>query len=297
MTGSSGAAAPAAATLTIGAAPIDIQKDGPGQVSPTWVGHRPERANPGRAPWPLHSPRGPRASKPGPNFETDFASRRAGTRARRAPRPASRTAAGERRGRIGASPGLAAAAAARCVPNPVAITVTRTSSPIESSITAPKMTFAFWSAAPVTTSAASLTSKSPMSGPPVMLSRMPVAPSIDVSSSGEETAPRRLGRAVLAGRGADAHQRRAGVAHDRAHVGEVEVDEPGDGDQVGDALDALAQDVVGHPEGVDDEVWRSTTWSSRSFSITISVSTRSRRFSIPRSACCDACGPRTRTAA
>ena len=35
----------------------------------------------------------------------------------------------------------------------------RTSSPSESSITAPKMTFAFWSAAPVTTSAASFTSK------------------------------------------------------------------------------------------------------------------------------------------
>ena len=40
--------------------------------------------------------------------------------------------------------------------------------------------------------------------------------------------------------------------HDRAHVGEVEVDQAGDRDQVGDALDALAQDVVGLAERVED---------------------------------------------
>ena len=51
---------------------------------------------------------------------------------------------------------------------------------------------------------------------------------------------------------ADAHHRRAGVGHDRPHVGEVEVDLAGSRDQVGDALDALAQDVVGHPEGLLD---------------------------------------------
>ena len=66
---------------------------------------------------------------------------------------------------------------------------------------------------------------------------------------------RRLGgveRRGLAGGGADAHQGRAGVAHDRAHVGEVEVDQAGDRDQVGDALHALAQDVVGLAEGLED---------------------------------------------
>ena len=95
-----------------------------------------------------------------------------------------------------------------------------------SSITAPKITFAFWSAALVTTSAASFTSKRPRSGGPVMLSRIPVAPSIDDSRSGELTAVRAASRgAVLALADADAHQRRAGVAHDRAHVGEVEVDD------------------------------------------------------------------------
>ena len=116
-------------------------------------------------------------------------------------------------------------------------------------MTAPKMTFAFESAADVTTSAASLTSNSPSSEPPVMLSRMPVAPSTDCSSSGDETAVRAASAARFSPRGAaDAHQRRAGVAHDRPHVGEVEVDDAGHGDQVGDALDALAEDVVGDPE-------------------------------------------------
>src|SRR5215211_3776844 len=61
-----------------------------------------------------------------------------------------------------------------------------------------------------------------------------------------------LGRAVLARGRADAHQRRPGVVHDRAHVGEVEIDQARDRDQVGDALDALAQNVVGQAEGVED---------------------------------------------
>ena len=80
-----------------------------------------------------------------------------------------------------------------------------------------------------------------------------MAPSTDCSSSGLEIAVARgLGGAVLARGGADAHERRAGVVHDRADVGEVEVDEAGDRDQVGDALDALAQDVVGLAERVED---------------------------------------------
>ena len=102
-------------------------------------------------------------------------------------------------------------------------------------------------------SAASLTSNRPRSLPPVMLSRMPLAPSTDSSSSGRRHGGLgRLGGARLAGRLADAHQRRAGVLHDRAHVGEVEVDQAGDRDQVGDALDALAQHVVGLAERVED---------------------------------------------
>ena len=51
--------------------------------------------------------------------------------------------------------------------------------------------------------------------------------------------------------GGRAHHRHAHPLHDRLHVGEVEVDDPGDQDQVGDALDRLAQDVVGGDEGVE----------------------------------------------
>ena len=80
-----------------------------------------------------------------------------------------------------------------------------------------------------------------------------MAPSTDSSSSGEEIAFLAASAgAVLAGRHADAHQRGPGVAHDRAHVGEVEVDQARDRDQVGDALHALAQHVVGLAERVQD---------------------------------------------
>ena len=63
---------------------------------------------------------------------------------------------------------------------------------------------------------------------------------------------RRVGGPALAGADPDPHHRGAGVGHDRPHVGEVEVDQPRDRDQVGDALDALAQDVVGLAERVED---------------------------------------------
>ena len=81
-----------------------------------------------------------------------------------------------------------------------------------------------------------------------MLSRIPVAPSSVVSRSGDEIAACAASTARFSPRPADAHEGRAGLAHDRPHVREVEVDEPGDGDEVGDALHALAEDVVDHPE-------------------------------------------------
>ncbi len=59
-----------------------------------------------------------------------------------------------------------------------------------------------------------------------------------------------LDRPVLALRDADSHHRRACIPHDRAHVREVEVDETRDGDEIGDALDALPEDVVDHAEGL-----------------------------------------------
>ncbi len=52
-------------------------------------------------------------------------------------------------------------------------------------------------------------------------------------------------RAVVAAGRADAHERRAGVLHDRLDVGEVEVDQARRGDEVGDALDAGEQHLVG----------------------------------------------------
>jgi hypothetical protein len=61
-----------------------------------------------------------------------------------------------------------------------------------------------------------------------------------------------LDGAVLAGRPADPHERRAGVLHDRPHVGEVEVDQSRHRDDVADPLHALAEHVVDDAEGVDD---------------------------------------------
>src|ERR1039458_1796602 len=60
-----------------------------------------------------------------------------------------------------------------------------------------------------------------------------------------------VGGAVLAAGRADSHQSRAGVLHDRAHIGEVEVDQTRDRYQIGDALHALAQHVVGLAKGVE----------------------------------------------
>src|SRR5581483_7847170 len=60
----------------------------------------------------------------------------------------------------------------------------------------------------------------------------------------------RVRGARLAASVTDAHEGRAGVRHDRLHVGEVEVDETGHGDEVADALHALAEDVVDDAERV-----------------------------------------------
>ena len=46
------------------------------------------------------------------------------------------------------------------------------------------------------------------------------------------------------------HQRRPAFRHDRAHVGEVQVDQAGHGDQLGDALHALAQHIIRHAESI-----------------------------------------------
>ena len=145
--------------------------------------------------------------------------------------------------------------AARTPPwsKPVAITVTRISSVMPSSITAPKMMFEFGVGGGVD-----------QLGRLVDLEQPEVAPAGDVEQDAggaldgflqQRRGDRLLGglrRARLARGGADPHQRRPGVLHDRPDVGEVEVDQAGDRDQVGDALDALAQHVVGLAERVED---------------------------------------------
>ena len=66
---------------------------------------------------------------------------------------------------------------------------------------------------------------------------------------------RRLGRldgAPLAGGLAGAHHRLAHLAHHRADVGEVEIDQAFLDHQVGDAGDARIEHLVGHREGVGE---------------------------------------------
>ncbi len=53
-----------------------------------------------------------------------------------------------------------------------------------------------------------------------------------------------FGGAAVAGAVADAHERRAGVLHDRFHVGEVDVDETVLGDEARDALDGVLEHFV-----------------------------------------------------
>ena len=74
--------------------------------------------------------------------------------------------------------------------NPAAMTVTRTTSPSASSMTAPKMMLASGCATFVIVSAARLTSWSARSEGPAIASSTPFAPSIEDSRSGEEIADR-----------------------------------------------------------------------------------------------------------
>ena len=137
---------------------------------------------------------------------------------------------------------------------PVAMTVTLTFSPSCSSMLAPKMMFASSCACSWTRLAASWISRILRSGPPTMLMSTPVAPSTEMSSrSGERDG--HLGgeaRAVLALGAAGAHERAAHAAHDRLHVGEVDVDDAVLRDEVADALDRLVEDLVRLAEGVDE---------------------------------------------
>jgi hypothetical protein len=156
-----------------------------------------------------------------------------------------------------------------------------------SSTIAPKMMFASGCAASATAFAASLTSHSERSRPPVIESRIDCAPSIDVSSSGDATACSAASIARLVARAhADARAAPPRLGHDRPHVGEVEVDEARQRDEVRDALHALAQHVVGDRNASTIDVPFSSTDSSRLLGTTMRVSTSSASASMPFSACC-----------
>ena len=57
--------------------------------------------------------------------------------------------------------------------------------------------------------------------------------------------------AILARAKANAHHGRTGVLHDGADVSEVEVDQTRNGNEVGNALDALAKRIVGNAERIE----------------------------------------------
>ena len=88
-----------------------------------------------------------------------------------------------------------------------------------------------------------------MSSPPVIEMIRPRAPLIHAVE--QRIGDRLLGRldgAVVARGLAGAHHRLAHLAHHRADVGEVEVDEARHDHQVGDPADALLEHLVGHLE-------------------------------------------------
>src|SRR6266536_1584184 len=61
-----------------------------------------------------------------------------------------------------------------------------------------------------------------------------------------------FGRAMLAGRGRRSHHGVAHAGHDGLHVGKIAVDDARNGDDVGDTLHALPQNVVGDAEGLEE---------------------------------------------
>src|SRR5262245_14277688 len=59
-----------------------------------------------------------------------------------------------------------------------------------------------------------------------------------------------LDSSALTGSSAGAHQRHTHSVHNGLHIGKVQIDQPGNNDQIGNALNGLSQDVVGDPESI-----------------------------------------------
>ena len=145
--------------------------------------------------------------------------------------------------------------------------------------------FAFWSEALVTTSAASLTSKSPRSGPPLMLSRIPVAPSIEASRSGEETAVRAASAARLSPEATPIPIRAEPASRMIVRTSaKSRLTRPGTVTRSVIPCTPWRRMSSAIRKASTIDVFFSTTWSTRSFSITISVSTCSPRSWMPVSA-------------
>ena len=152
-----------------------------------------------------------------------------------------------RPGKLNTLPGCGAAEASASMP--VATTDTRIL-PSRSLLNAePQMMLASGSTNSLMWLAASSTSIRRMSSPPVIEMMTPLAPfMLTPSSSGFRSPSRpprwRGSRRRLAG----AHHRLAHLTHHRADIGEVEIDEARHDHQIGDATDALLEDLVRHFE-------------------------------------------------
>ena len=57
---------------------------------------------------------------------------------------------------------------------------------------------------------------------------------------------------IFAAGAANCHKRRATVLHNRAHIGKVQIDQTGHCNQFTDALNTLAQHIIGHRKGLTD---------------------------------------------
>ncbi len=85
------------------------------------------------------------------------------------------------------------------------------------------------------------------------MKRTPFAPSIEISSKrGIDGGAGGLDGAVFARGDADTHEGGAGILHDGADISEVDVHDTRPGDEVGNPLHALSQDIVDDAKGGDE---------------------------------------------
>ena len=156
------------------------------------------------------------------------------------------------RSTAGGPPGSEGVAASEAMP--VAMTETRIFPSAVSSRTLPNMVKDSASTSARTRLAASSTSNRVKSGPPVMLMSTPLAPLMEaLSSNGLAMARLRgLEGAPIAFGLTRSHHRLPRDRHHRLDVGEVEVDQARQDDQIGDAANGGIEDVVRHLEGVGE---------------------------------------------